>query len=230
MRKSVNKNYTICIETTSNICGICIANDKNIIYEKNLDLGLNHSIVLFDNIVDALKSTKICFDSIKIIKVSCGPGSFTGIRIGIATAIGLSIPYDTPIEYVDTLDSFCRYVSDNESYIISMIDAKNDRVYMSMYKSEKKIIDDITVNVHDLSYLLNKHFSNSNTVFNFVGPGAINYKNVFKAELNIKHKILSKSYKYLSSNLCYTNGKESKNPIINYIVSSKAEREYNAKH
>ena len=41
MKKSINKNYTICIETTSNICGICIANDKNIIYEKNLDLGLN---------------------------------------------------------------------------------------------------------------------------------------------------------------------------------------------
>ena len=105
MCKINHKNIILCIETTSNICGVALIDGNKVLYEKNLDTGLNHSITLFSNIQNALNKLNINISDIKLIKVSNGPGSFTGLRIGIAAALGLSKPYNTNIEYVDTLDS-----------------------------------------------------------------------------------------------------------------------------
>ena len=90
MKNIKSKNYILCLETTSNICGVAIICNDKILYENNLDKGLNHSITLFDNIDIALKKTKLSIKDIDVIKVSTGPGSFTGLRIGIAAALGLS--------------------------------------------------------------------------------------------------------------------------------------------
>lgn len=215
-----NEKYIVCIETTSEVCGVSIGLDNKIIYSSNLNLGLNHSITLFENINNALSSLKIDMANVSKIKVSSGPGSFTGIRIGIACALGLSTPYNTKIEYVDTLDSLSFFI--DKGLVCSLIDARVDRVYFSMYYNHKKLIKDIIININDLIYLLNKHFKNIS--LNLVGSGAIYYKKNFDGALKVDYKIYEDNI-ISSDNLLFAKGKISKTPIINYLLSSKAERE-----
>lgn len=229
MKRKNNKTYNLAIETTGKICGVAISDNNSIIYESNLDLGLNHSVTLFNNIYDGVKKLGISFGNIKLIKVSMGPGSFTGIRIGIATALGISKSNNTPIEYVDTLDSLSHNVNDNVNYVLSMIDARASRVYLGFYEMNtyKKLISDYIVNINDLIKLLNKYFSNNNLSFLLVGDGAVNYKDTFSKDLKINYNILSIGNDLKASSLLLTKGVISKDPIMNYMLASKAERERN---
>ena len=246
MHKINDKNYILCLETTSPICGVAIVGDNKIFYESNLDKGLNHSVTLFDNIDTALKKSKLTMKDIDVIKVSNGPGSFTGLRIGIAAALGLSKPYNTKIEYIDTLDSLaCNVVENFKStgmgghcepvvvnllsyiYVISMIDARVDRVYISLYSGTtfEKLSNDSIVTIKELCISLNKYFANKDVNFAFVGSGAVNYKNIFKKQLKINYKIYDKVSDLRASSLAFTKGVVSEIPFTNYLLASKAERE-----
>ena len=227
MKRNNKLEYTLCIETTSNICGVALCLNNRIIYENNIDNGLNHSITLFDNIVDSLKCAGIDSNSLSHIKVSSGPGSFTGIRIGVSAALGMSIPYNTPIEYIDTLDTFLHGINTKNSIIISMIDARNERAYVSCYDgtNHNKVLDDQVIFIKDLVNLINKHFVKKQCIIYFVGPGAKVYKNYLSNSLNNKIKYVIKNTIIKSGNLYYSNGSISNCPIINYILASKAERE-----
>lgn len=230
MKRRINKTYNLAIETTGRICGVAISDNNSIIYESNLDLGINHSVTLFNNIYDGVKKLGISFSNIKFIKVSMGPGSFTGIRIGIATALGISIPNDIPIEYVDTLDSLSHNnVNNSANYVLSMINARANRVYFGFYenKSYRKLVSDYIINVNDLIKLLNKHFCNKNTSFIFIGDGAVKYKDLFAESLKVSYSIMNTNNELKASSLLLTKGEVSKKPIMNYMLASKAERERN---
>lgn len=225
--KSSNNNIILTIETTSEICGVSIVKDNCVLYESNLESNNSHSVTLFNNINDALTKCKIDMSDVSIIKVSNGPGSFTGVRIGVATAIGLSEKYNTIIQYVDTLDSLAYNAIGKNDIIISLIDAKNDRVYLSLYdsKSLQKLCKDLIVNVYELVSELNKYFRTTNIVFSLVGSGAINYKKVFNKELKIKYNIFDKLSSLKASTLANVSGENESIPNINYLIRSKAERE-----
>ena len=257
MNNIKTKKYILCIETTSNICGVAIVFDNKTIYENNLDKGLNHSITLFDNINNALKLSNLNMKDIDVIKVSNGPGSFTGLRIGIAAALGLSKPYNTKIEYVDTLDSLAHNILTNyvdyniihhtvgannihptvganfrspyinNNFILSMIDARVNRVYISLYNGTtfEKLSKDSIVTIDELCLNLNKHFLNKKIYFALVGNGAINYKNILQNNLIVNYKIYDKVSNLSASALAFTNGVISEVPFTNYLLASKAERE-----
>lgn len=231
--KSNNKKYILGIDTTSKIAGVCLRCDENILYESNLDTGLTHSVTLFNNIETAFKKCKISAKDLDKICVANGPGSFTGIRIGISAALGLSIPYNTKIEYVDSLKSLAYNVKNEAPYIISMIDAKVDRVYIAIYdgKNLKKILNDMIIDIETLSQNLNKYFINKNISFVFVGDGALNYKDYFKKNLNINYKLATNNnILQKASSATYVKGIISKLPKINYMLASKAERDKNGKN
>ena len=243
-----NNNIIMCIETTSNICGVALVAGDEILYENNLDTGLNHSITLFNNIHNALNKLNISVEDIKKIKVSNGPGSFTGLRIGIAAALGLAKPYNTKIEYVDTLDSLAHNIcytnninskskkkfkinnslnSNYNSYILSMIDARVDRVYISLYNAHtfEKISNDNIINVYELCNLLNNIFINTKISFCLIGSGATNYKDIFINKLRINYNLYDNLSNLCAKSLIYTNGIISDIPFTNYLLASKAERE-----
>lgn len=240
--KNNNKNYILTIETTSEICGVSIVIDNKVLYENNIDIGLNHSVTLFDNIYNSLKKIGITMYNIDTIKISNGPGSFTGIRIGIAAGLGLSKLYNNKIEYVDTLDSLAHNIRlkskktyktqdnikvNNNLYVLSLIDAKVDRVYSALYNYNNlnKLSCDTIINVYDLCNILNKYFISSNIIFFLIGNGYLKYKDIFKDELKIKYKTFENISLLNASSLAFTNGKISSIPYTNYLMASKAERD-----
>lgn len=228
MKKNNKTKNILAIETTSEICGVAVLNG-GIVYDNNINNGFNHSITLFNNIDNGLKKSKLDMSNIDEIRVSNGPGSFTGIRIGVAAALGLSERYNTKIKYVDTLDSLAYNVINKQDVIISMIDAKCDRVYISLYlsKSFKRVCNDFIINVNELCDNLNAKFKNKNISFALVGSGAANYSSIFKDKLDIDYKIFKKESQLKASSLIFVEGKDNLIPDINYLLSSKAERERN---
>ena len=231
MKELKNKNYVLCIETTSPMCSVALFCDGNLIDEINYNFGLNHSVTLFTAVNDILISNKIEANLLSKIKVSSGPGSFTGIRIGVACAIGLATQNSIPIEYVDTLDVLTEKCDPKFQFIITMIDAKNERIYFSFYdKKHIKLIKDSVVSINNLIFLLNKYFNIKNVSILFVGPCVDIYKDILNKNLKIKYK-LSNINTNLKANLMYNiKGSVSSAPYINYILASKAERELNGKY
>lgn len=225
--KNTNENFILTIETTSDVCGVSIICNKMILFENNINNGYNHSITLFDNINNALIKSNIDMSNIGKIVVSNGPGSFTGIRIGVAAALGLSEMYNTDVYYADTLDSIAYNVKNKNDIIISMIDAKCERAYISLYYSNtlKKVDKDYIVSVDELCNELNRKFCKTNICFSLVGSGAINYKNIFIKKLKTKFKIYKNESKLKASSLGFIKCLKLKIPSINYLLSSKAERE-----
>lgn len=230
--KSLN-NYKLGIETTSNICGISLIKDNNILEDISVDASneksLSHSVLLFTTLKKIFDKYKICSNNISEIYVSNGPGSYTGIRIGVACALGLSFNTKIKVYYVDTLKSLAYNAINKADFIFSMIDARVDRVYLSIYQNKgfKKILNDTIIDINTLIDSLNSGILNKNISFVFVGNGFINYKNNFINNLKINYTYIKNEDNNLkASSLIFSKGEKSTKAKLNYVIDSKAEREY----
>ena len=120
------------ITTSSKICGVAILEDTNIIKEINLDNGLTHSEALMPLIKQIFEETNLTLWDMDLLISDIGPGSFTGIRIGIATIKAFADSLNIPSIGVSSLDSLT-YNSQNMGVICSLIDAKKNNVYCEIF-------------------------------------------------------------------------------------------------
>lgn len=163
---------------TSGKIGSTALYDKNkgTICEVNLKVKMNHSDTLMSAIDDIFKYSGYSMSDVSLIAVSMGPGSFTGIRVGMAAAKGLAIARNISIVGVNTLDALAYGVCNTENKIMSIIDARKGRVYWALYsynenleiKTETEYLDD------DLESILEKY---KDEKIVFTGDGVIEYKN-----------------------------------------------------
>lgn len=171
----------LAIDTSSNICSVSILEDTNIIIEKHNDDQKTHSQKLMPLIEDTFTEANLQLDNIDMIACCQGPGSFTGIRIGISTVKAFADVKNIPIIGVTSLESLA-YNIKNNGLIASIIDAKNDNVYFALLQLENNSYNTICAPISDninniISYL--KQYSEPIT---FVGDGACVHKNLLNTE------------------------------------------------
>ncbi len=128
------------IGTSGKNCTVAISEDNKIIKEININDGLTHSQNLLPAIDNLFKETSLNISDMDYYACSIGPGSFTGIRIGVATIKGICLGVPKPDVAVPSLLALAYHVKDFEGYIVSCIDAKNDNVYAGIYKRENGVI------------------------------------------------------------------------------------------
>ena len=161
------------IGTSSKNCTVAILEDKKIIKEININDGLTHSQNLLPTIDRLFKETSLDLSNIDYYACSIGPGSFTGIRIGVATVKGICFGIPKPVVAVPSLLSLCYSVNSDSDYIVSCLDAKNDNVYAGIYRCEKRkapvLVDDYISD--NIEVLKNKISSLSGSI-SYVGDGA----------------------------------------------------------
>lgn len=116
------------ISTSSNICAAAILEDKTLIKELMVDDANTHSVKLMPLIDELFKSCNLSIKDIDLFICDKGPGSFTGIRIGISTIKAFCDVNNKPLVGISSLTSLA-YLSTHEGLICSLIDAKNDNVY-----------------------------------------------------------------------------------------------------
>ena len=133
------------------------------------------SYILF--IVDVLKEVKLSIKDIDAVAISKGPGSYTGLRIGVSAAKGLCFSIDKPLISVETLTSLSYSISIKEGYIVPMIDARRMEVYSAIYNSSHSKIREIKAEIIVESSF--KELLDEGRVY-FLGDGAEKCKSVIK--------------------------------------------------
>lgn len=129
----------LCIDTSTNVCSVAIVEDKKILYEKSINISLKHSELLMPMIQEAILESKIDKKELDVICVSKGPGSFTGVRIGVTTANTLSQVLKIPVRGVSTLRSIANAVFVTDKIICPVVDAKGKKVYAGIYTKKDKL-------------------------------------------------------------------------------------------
>ena len=149
----------LAIGTSGKNCTIAISEDKKIIKEINIDTGLTHSETLLPNIEKVLQETNYTLNDVDAYAVSIGPGSFTGIRIGVSTIKGLCLGVDKPVLAVPSLLALAYTKKEFNGYIACSIDARNDNVYAAIYKNENGLIKQVGDYISDNISVLNDKLS-----------------------------------------------------------------------
>lgn len=126
----------LAIDTAANLCAACVFDtEAGELGRAVLDLGKGHAEHLMTVVDDALKAAGSTYAEIDLIGVSVGPGSFTGIRVGVAAARGLALALKVPSVGVTTLDALAddarRDYSDRE--VLAAIDARREQFYVARY-------------------------------------------------------------------------------------------------
>ena len=127
------------IDTSSSICSVAILEDTKIIKEMHNFSEKEHSETLMPMIDELFKTTNLSLDNIGLIACSVGPGSFTGIRIGIATVKAFADAKNIPVVGVNTLEAmaYLGVSQKGDGEYVSILDARNDNVYFAIYKMKK---------------------------------------------------------------------------------------------
>ena len=123
------------IDTSSKICSVAVLDNKNVLKEENLNNGLTHSESLMPLIEQILIDTNLALKDINLIVCDLGPGSFTGIRIGVATAKAFRDSLNIPTVGVSSLEALAHNLK-TDTVICSLIDAKNENVYLEVFEKE----------------------------------------------------------------------------------------------
>lgn len=123
----------LAICSTSSSGSIAICKDDQITFISFLDIKITHSERLMPQIDTGLRQSKLSLDDIDLICVATGPGSFTGIRIGLATAKGLCMGKQIPLFAVNTLELLAYNFKGYNLPIMPFIDAKMQEVYAALY-------------------------------------------------------------------------------------------------
>lgn len=125
------------IETSSTNCSVSIGKNGDLIslVEKD-DAQYSHSEKLHLFIKEALKNASLSFSDIDAIAVSKGPGSYTGLRIGISTAKGFCFSLDKPLISLNTLETLSHQLKIDEGVIVPMLDARRMEVYSAVFDKD----------------------------------------------------------------------------------------------
>lgn len=170
------------IDTSSNICGVAVLEDANSLKEISQNNGLTHSETLMPIIKNTLEYLNISLADIDLIVCDKGPGSFTGIRIGVASAKAFSDSLDIKSVGISSLEALAYNVKNN-GIICSLIDAKNDNVYVGVFENiDGNYILRRNFSTENINDLLSE-FKDSEYSITFVGDGAINYKETISSTL-----------------------------------------------
>jgi tRNA threonylcarbamoyladenosine biosynthesis protein TsaB len=141
-------NYILNIETATKNCSVAIARDGvTIICKEIAEQGYSHAEKLHLFIEEIISDAAISFSDLKAIAVSQGPGSYTGLRIGVSAAKGLSYALQIPLIAVDTLESLAMQVVAKDGFIIPMIDARRMEVYSAIFNSNKEKIHEVQAQI-----------------------------------------------------------------------------------
>ena len=217
----------LAIDTSSEICSTAILEDNKLIDENNLENGKTHSENLMPLIDELLKRNNLKVEDIEMIACCVGPGSFTGIRIGVSSIKPIAEVLNIPIASVTSLENLAKNVNAEENEkIVSLIDARNNQVYCGIFDNnynlqEDYIADDIQVIIKEI-----KKYNN----IICVGNGAVLHEELLKENfVNVK---FSQDNRQFAKNVGFLGYKKYKEKNLytadtimpTYLRKSQAER------
>ncbi len=124
----------LAIETSTLTGSVALLEDDRVVEERVLSNQLQHSVDLMPAIDEVLSKNKMPLSGIDLFAVGNGPGSFTGLRIGIATAQGLALPFQKPLVGISSLHALACQGADFEGLVIPCLNAYRNEIYWGLYQ------------------------------------------------------------------------------------------------
>lgn len=128
----------LAIDTTGNVSSVALVNANKTIGEFTINHKKTHSQTVMPMVQQLLNILELDISHIDYVACSCGPGSFTGLRIGAATAKGIAHGIGKDMLPVPTLDALAYNVFEEKKLIVPIMDAKRNQVYSAIYLNEGK--------------------------------------------------------------------------------------------
>lgn len=175
------------LETATQVCSVALAENGKLISFKESDTSNSHSSLLTSFIQNVLSEAKINLQDLDAVVVSKGPGSYTGLRIGVSSAKGLCYSLDIPLISINSLQSIAAGMSEKvgatDAIYCPMIDARRMEVYTALFDDQNKEIEATSAKIIDensFEKLL------KNEIVYFGGDGAEKCKAVLSTNKNAK--------------------------------------------
>ena len=124
------------LDSSGIVASVAIVEEDNLIAEYTVNYKKTHSQTLLPMLDELAKMTELDMDTIDAIAVAAGPGSFTGLRIGSATAKGLGLALKKPLVEIPTVDALAYNLYDAKALICPIMDARRSQVYTGIYRFE----------------------------------------------------------------------------------------------
>lgn len=220
-------------DTSSSVCSVGVFEDNVLINKNELDNGKTHSENFMPLVEKTLNEAKLKLDDIEYLAVVVGPGSFTGIRIVVASCKAMAEIKGLKVVPVYSLDSVAANEVGNGNVICSMIDARNNQVYCGIYDNKiNKLEEYMADDIENVLLVLNKYDD-----IVFVGDGAGLHEDMIREKMVDKKIVFSSNNKQNAESLGIIAYKKIKNgeftdpdsvvPV--YLRKSQAERLKDAK-
>lgn len=134
----------LCIETATTNCSVALSiNGSATVLQEDFSKSYSHGERLHPYIDQVLEKAKLTFNDLDAVAVSKGPGSYTGLRIGVSAAKGLCFGLDIPLIAIDTVRSLALRAKPKEGFIVAMLDARRMEVYQAVYDSNHKVLSEV---------------------------------------------------------------------------------------
>ena len=164
--------YILNIETATKNCSVSIAkNGVTIALREIAEEGYSHAEKLHVFINELVEESKISLQNLNAIAVSQGPGSYTGLRIGVSSAKGLCYALNIPLIAVDTLQSLAAQLAITEGLIVPMIDARRMEVFSAIYDHNLVNLKPVAAEI-----IAEESYENEQQEIHFIGDGATKCK------------------------------------------------------
>ncbi|HEY0244312.1 MAG TPA: tRNA (adenosine(37)-N6)-threonylcarbamoyltransferase complex dimerization subunit type 1 TsaB [Mucilaginibacter sp.] len=178
-------SYILQIETATTVCSVALAKDGQVVAFKQLDERNIHAEIITLFIDELINSAGIKYDDLSAVAVSCGPGSYTGLRIGISTAKGLCFALDKPLIAIETLEAMAYGIIALHQYqdmlLCPMIDARRMEVYTALFDTEGNRVEPTAAKIIDENSFTDQLKGNK---ILFFGDGAEKCRAIFEGNLN----------------------------------------------
>ncbi|MFT7352249.1 MAG: tRNA threonylcarbamoyladenosine biosynthesis protein TsaB [Flavobacterium sp.] len=169
-------SFILSIETTTKNCSVALFKNEELIICKEIATeGFSHAEKLHVFIEEIIAETQIQFKQLSAIAVSSGPGSYTGLRIGVSAAKGLAYALNIPLISIDTLTALAHQVTATDGLIIPMLDARRMEVYSAIFDTNKNKIRKTEAQILD-----ENSFSNLDKKVYFIGDASVKAKEILK--------------------------------------------------
>jgi tRNA threonylcarbamoyladenosine biosynthesis protein TsaB len=167
------KENLLHLETSSTVCSVALSQGRELIALKEINEGFSHAENLHLFVADVINQANLNFEDLNGIAVSKGPGSYTGLRIGVSAAKGYALSLEIPLISVDTLQTMAysvkKTIGNTAGVLIPMIDARRNEIFSCVLDPELNYVSPTQPIILDHSGL--NFFPETNS-FYFFGSGA----------------------------------------------------------
>lgn len=172
---------TLAIDTSTKTASVALLHHSEVVIEIFTNLGTNHSTVLLPIVENVCNISGIRVEEMDLYVCTIGPGSFTGIRTGVATIKGFALATGKPVVGVSTLDSLALNLAVSRICVCPMLDARKSQIYTALYRMKgnyfpDKIMQEKTTDVADFLQCIDEEVV-------FLGDGAERYEGIISERL-----------------------------------------------